>query len=267
MRHYLAAAIAAVLTCVTAPAIAQSVTAPPAAPEAFEALAYDLKTGSLLYRELHRVERGADGSGRRTVLYRCPGGEPFARKVVDYGDDPTSPVFELIDRRLGYREGVREGADGYEVFVQEAAGEPEETAPLPRIEGLVADAGFDDFVKRNWDALVAGETQRFPFLVPSTLDAIEFKVRKHDEIDLGGERATVIRLSLGAWYAFLLPHIDVVYANQTRQLRQFSGISNVRDLDGDNYKVRIEFPAPGQGTDPAALAAVPVDAPLVGSCQ
>jgi hypothetical protein len=267
MRHYLVAAIAAGLACVAAPAAAQSVAPPPVVPETYEALAYDLKTGSLLYRELHRVERTADGSGRRTVLYRCPGGEPFARKVVDYGDDPTSPVFELIDRRLGYREGVREGAAGYEVFVQESSDEAEETAPLPRIEGLVADAGFDDFVKRNWDALLAGETQRFPFLVPSTLDAIEFKVRKHDEIVIGGETATVIRLSLGAWYAFLLPHIDVVYANETRQLRQFSGISNVRDLDGDNYKVRIEFPAPGQGADPVALAAVPVDAPLVGSCQ
>jgi hypothetical protein len=267
MRPCLAVALAAGLVCVAGSAAAQSAATPPAAPETYEALAYDLKTGSLLYRELHRVERDADGSGRRTVLYRCPGGAPFARKVVDYGDDPTSPVFELIDRRLGYREGVRAGANGYEVFVQEGANDAEETAPLPRIDGLVADAGFDDFVKQNWDALLAGETQRFPFLVPSTLDAIEFKVRKHDEIVLGGEAATVIRLSLGAWYAFLLPHIDVVYANESRQLRRFSGISNVRDLDGDNYKVRIEFPAPGQGTDPAALAAVPVDAPLVGSCR
>ncbi len=266
MRHDFTAHIAAMLVLAVAPAIAEPTTAPLLASETYEGLAYDLRTGSLLYRELHRVERAADGSGRRTVLYRCPSGEPFARKVVDYGDDPTSPRFELIDGRLGYREGVRVGAGGYEVFFQEAADKAEESAPLPSIEGLVADAGFDDFVKRHWDALVAGQTQRFPFLVPSTLDAIEFKVRKHHEVIVDGERATVIRLSLGAWYAFLLPHIDVVYVNETRRLRRFSGISNVRDLDGDNFKVRIEFPAPGKGTEPPTPGAVSLDAPLVASC-
>lgn len=244
---------------------AQALPAPEPAPAIYEGTAYDLRTGALLYRELHVVARADDGRGTRTVLYRCPGGEAFARKHVEYGADPTSPVFDLIDRRLGYREGVRRGADGYEVYVQTAPDRPERRAPLPRIEGLVADAGFDDFVKRNWDALMAGQTQRFPFLVPSTLEAIEFKVRKHGEIEVDGEAASVIRLSLGAWYAFLLPHIDVVYLNRSRSLRRFSGISNVRDLDGDNYRVRIEFPTAGAGPG-AAPAGVPVDAPLVAAC-
>ena len=45
--------------------------------EHYEGLAYEKKSGKLLYRESHWLQEG-----QRLVLYRCPDGKPFARKKV-----------------------------------------------------------------------------------------------------------------------------------------------------------------------------------------
>jgi hypothetical protein len=51
------------------------------------------------------------------------------------------------------------------------------------------------------------------------------------------------RLSLASWYGFALPHIDVAYDRNSRQLRAYSGLSNIRDGSGHNLDVTIRFPA------------------------
>lgn len=233
----------------------------------YDGTAYAVDGDAVLYRESHFLSASqGDAPAERIVLYRCPDGAPFARKRVVYDANGEAPSFELVDARLGYREGVRATGAAREVFVQREPGAAEKRGPLPDAEGLVADAGFDGFVQANWDALQAGETVRFPFLVPSRLDYFNFKVSKESEIEVDGAKASVIRLALGSWWAFLLPHIDVVYANEDRTLLRFIGLTNVRDTDGDNLKARIEFPRDSRRAleDGAVAAALAV--PLVAAC-
>jgi hypothetical protein len=209
----------------------------------YTGIAYDLDDGRVLYREAHYVDRAADGSGQRVVLYACADGKPFARKHLHYTADAViTPGFELFDARLGYREGVRTTGPARQVFVQRGREQPEQNGPLPGADPLVVDAGFDEFVRDHWDALQRGDSVRFSFLVPSRLDAWRFRIEKHQDVRIGDIDASVIRLGLGAWWGFLLPHIDVAYANGSRDLLRFEGISNMRDMAGDNYNVRIEFP-------------------------
>jgi hypothetical protein len=233
----------------------------------YDGTAYALDGEAVLYRESHFLSAArADAPAERIVLYRCPDGAPFARKRVVYGADGEAPSFELVDARLGYREGVRASGDAREVFVQREPGAAEKRGPLPAADGLVADAGFDAFVQRHWDELQRGETVRFPFLVPSRLDYFNFKVSKDGEVEVDGQPASVIRLALGSWWAFLLPHIDVVYGNADRTLLRFVGLTNVRDAEGDNLKARIEFPRDSRRPleDGAVAAALAV--PLVAAC-
>lgn len=233
----------------------------------YDGTAYAIDGDTVLYRESHFLSAAREAApAERIVLYRCPDGAPFARKRVVYGADGKAPSFELFDARLGYREGVRAAGGAREVFVQREPGADEKRGPLPTAEGLVADAGFDGFVQANWDALQAGETVRFPFLVPSRLDYFNFKVSKESETEVDGAKASVIRLALGSWWAFLLPHIDVVYSNDERILLRFVGLTNVRDEEGDNLKARIEFPRASRKPleDGAVSAALAV--PLVAAC-
>jgi hypothetical protein len=39
-----------------------------------------------------------------------------------------------------------------------------------------------------------------------------------------------------------VPPVTVSYDADTRRLRRYEGVSNIRNRDGENYSVRIEFP-------------------------
>ncbi|HVF34121.1 MAG TPA: hypothetical protein VND91_02235 [Candidatus Saccharimonadia bacterium] len=223
--------------------------------------------GAFAYRETHYLERAGDGSGERLVLYRCADGRAFARKLVRYGAGSLAPDFALEDARTGYREGVRTRDDAREVYVRAGEAARERRKVLPRVAGLVADAGFDDFVARHWDALAAGRAVRVPFLVPAELDSFAFKVRRTRTLQLDGQAAVVLRLSLGAWYGLFLPHIDATYTVADRTLRSYEGLSNIRDLKLENVVVRIEFaPASRKPLDPGAREQARTGA-LVRSCD
>lgn len=206
-------------------------------------IASALDDGRELYREKHLVDRDASGRGTRVVLYVCPDGRPYARKRVTYTDWAGAPEFELYDARDGWLERVARSGSTLGVTVRERAGGSQRSAEINPPGGLVVDAGFDDFVRLNWDRLAAGERVDFAFLVPSRLAVMRFKVKRHKATELDGEAATVIRLSLGAWYGFLLPHIDVTYRDASRRLGRFEGLTNQRRPGGEHLMARIDFPA------------------------
>lgn len=219
-----------------------------------------------LYRERHHVERDADGRGTRVVVYECPDGRAYARKTVRYADWAGAPDFEMVDARDGWREQVETIGERRRVSLLERAGGRERAAELPAPEQLVVDAGFDDFVRRHWDRLAAGERVDFAFLVPSRLDVMRFKVKRLGETTVDGEPALVIRLGLGAWYAFLLPHIDVTYRTATRRLARFEGLTNQRTPGGGHVSARIEFPVDARRPlEPGAIDAAQARA-LDGRC-
>lgn len=232
-------------------------------PSGYLGRAYDAQGEVLLYTEQHYLVPDG-GATRRLVLYRCADGAPFARKWVQGDLDDTMPAFELRDARRGYREGVHEVAAGMRVYAQAAAEAPERRAELvPPADGVI-DAGFDAFVRRHWEALAAGTALPLHFLVPSELRFLPFRVRR---VAVGAPDSATFRLSLGTWYGFMAPHIDVSYDAATRRLARFSGLSNIRDARGDNLQVRIEFPPTERRdqVDPTEVAAARA-APLVGRC-
>jgi hypothetical protein len=201
------------------------------------ALASALSDGSTLYREEHLIRQSDGRLDERLVLYRCLDGSAFARKRVRYGDDPAAPSFQLEDARSGYREGAERTDEGLRV-AWTAPGKAEAAALLPP-GPLVADAGFDEWVRAAWDPLTRGQPQSMQFLVPSRLRAYRFDV---SPVDSGDPALQGFRLQLGGWLGWLAPSINVAYDAQTRRLVRFEGLSNLRDDSGGKpLKVRIEF--------------------------
>ena len=234
--------------------------AAPSAPaaETWTGNAYLADGGALAYREIHYLF-----GDERLVVYACPDGKPFARKTIRDEGNAQAPDFDMLDARWGYREGVR-GRDGARtVYVQRAPDQAEKSAPLTLPADGVIDAGFDAYVRRHWDALTRGDTLRFAFLVPSKRTFYAFDLAQVDSA--ASVSQITLRLSLGAWYAFLAPHIDVSYDRTSRRLLRFAGMSNIRDEKLKNLDIRIEFPqAPTLATDAQINAAQ--HAPLVHSC-
>ncbi|MEO7324430.1 MAG: hypothetical protein ABIW82_06350 [Dokdonella sp.] len=205
-------------------------------------------SGHVLYTESHWI---SEFQGRRElfVLFECPDGRPFARKHVRAAGLAQAPSFVLDDARTGYQEGVRDSSGGSrEVFVRTVEDQPEKSASLKSVPGLVVDAGFDSFVREHWDALATGAPQHLDFLLPSRLQSYPFNLRLVDDEWIDGIPVRRFLLQLDAWYAFAIPPIRFAYATDSRTIREYEGTSNLRDHSGKRLNVRIQFPAHSRTT-------------------
>ena len=106
-----------------------------------------------------------------------------------------------------------------------------------------------------------------PFLVPSELRYLDFSARRLRDQDAPDADLRWFRLQLASWYGFALPHIDVAYDKQTHELREYRGVSNIRDGDGRNVSVTIRFaPSERRGDVSAAEVERAAEQPLPGRC-
>lgn len=219
----------------------------------YRGVATDLSTRQPLYSEEHFL-RYRDGQiAQRVVLYQCADGRPFARKQVEYVD-PFAPDFDTVDVSRGLHEGLRSRSGQREVFYRETTTDTEVTKRLPAVTGLVADAGFDEFVRGHWDALMSGQSLELDFLVPSRLGVHEFRVSHVRAAVTDGTLSQVFRLRLSGVLGFVLPAIEVHYSDAQRTLLRYEGLSNLQDADGNHYKARIVFPPQNRhASDVAAL--------------
>ena len=200
-------------------------------------------TGEPLYREVHeeRWEGGRIVEDR--VTYSRPGGETFATKRVDFRADAVAPDFEFVDSASGHREALARFGDALVVRYRAPGGAPERSASLASGAALVADAGFDRFIERSWDRLMAGEAVIRPFLIPSRLRSVDMRIRRLRRAD---EPQVEFELAIdSALLRLVVPAIRVHYDASTRRLLRYEGISNLRGANGRNLQVTIEF-SPGR---------------------
>jgi hypothetical protein len=195
----------------------------------------------ILYQEHHFLAYRAGRLSKRLVLYTCPNGAAFARKQVNYVDS-QAPDFFFEDASNGMQEGVRTQNGERSEFFRANRVEPEKSAPLPKVTGLVADAGFDEFIRAHWSTLMTDDPVPLHFLVPSRLQALDFEVRHLRSDRADGRPAQVFRLQLAGLLGLVLPGIEVTYDAADRVLVRFEGISDLRDASGDNLQASIVFP-------------------------
>lgn len=223
--------------------------------------------GRLLYVEAHTVQNFGRIGETRIVMYRCSqNGPAFARKELTYGAVREEPEFTFTDARVDYTEGLRRTASGLRVFQQEGTRSARREASVPADIVVVSDAGFDEFVRKHWSELESGKAVRFPFLVPARLDYLSFKVKKHREISIDGQAASVIRLNLSGVLGWFLPYIEVTYRKTDRVLKRYEGLTNIRDPKGDYQTAVIEFPISARRTVSAVNLERLRAEPLVSRC-
>ncbi|MEG2803127.1 hypothetical protein [Stenotrophomonas sp.] len=245
------------LLCPVLPATAQQVLRQ-------EGRAYAPASGRLLYRETHWLQ-GPPSARSRLVLYRCADGRPFARKWMTPQGSAQTPDFAFEDARSGYQEGLQGSAATRTVYVREDARAARVSRALAIPPDAVVDAGFDAAVLGHWDALQAGRSVAFQFLLPSRQRLVPLRLQRSGAVTWQGQPAEQLQMRLDAWFGFAVPAVTLVYARQSPRLLQFTGTGNVRDERGRYPQVRIEFPdAPTPASSADLLGAR--QQPLVAAC-
>lgn len=200
--------------------------------------AHDADTGALVYTEEHVQVRDGDRLTGERVTYRDPAGRVLATKELDYTHSLFVPSFLLTNHDTGHVEGGRHEAGGYRVTFQAHAQSSRKERQLAVPEAAAADAGFDQVILAHWEELRRGERLVRHFLVPGMQRFIRFRIHRSGAEIVVEPDAAALR-----WLSQPLRLVYEETAGGEPRLRQFLGVSNIRDAHGENHVVRIEFPA------------------------
>ncbi|HAZ60679.1 MAG TPA: hypothetical protein DCY89_03795 [Gammaproteobacteria bacterium] len=228
--------------------------------------ATDLATGAPVYSERHEAVIEDGRAVRAQVEYVDPTGKPIAAKTLDFVS-PFLPLFSLADSRIGYREGIRREGEEIMVFMREPGADRDRERSVTVDGEVVADAGFDQFMRQHLEGLARGERKVFDFIVPSQLRALRFRVEKVGETKRDG--LSLLQLVLrpdGFILRNLVASVELDYDLASGMLYEYRGISNVRQPNGDSYRARIVFPPAERRVVSVAANDRPV-ACLVGGCR
>lgn len=207
-----------------------------------EGLARNPESRQGIYTEHHWIRFNETAPVERLVVYRCMDGTAFARKRVNYQPSAQAPAFEFIDARKGYIEGLRYIQNKAALWHRSSGKQPEKNAVLT-VQNLVADAGFNEFIRNNWLKLRTGAALPIRFAVPTRLQAYKFNLKQTNESQFAGVPAVTYELKLSGLLSLLADPIEVTYEKSTQRLLRFQGLSNLRDDAGEfDLMAQIDFP-------------------------
>jgi len=178
--------------------------------------ATDLEDAGESYRELHYCT--ANGA-RCSIEYRGQAGELLAEKQLDYSASLQAPAMEMED----YRHDL----------VLRSNHDPKQP--------VVVDAGFDNYVRTQWDELEQGLPVRFPLLLAGRDKPIDMVATQREDPQCS-EDQLCLRVRIDSWLlSRVVAPIDLDYSRKDRRLQRYRGISNLRDSEGDTRMVEIRY--------------------------
>ena len=202
------------------------------------------ESSALVYTEIHQQTGTCKGGRWRpaqdSVSYREPDGAERGTKSVDYRPEPLQPSYTLTD--LKFDEHIRVVNDGdHATIVYEEFGTAEpQRFKVELSPEAVIDAGFDQWVVQNWNALLGGETLQFEFLAVTRGELFTFEATRIDEA-----RATagdnIIRIKPAGFLAgFFVEPIFLAYDDRG-YLTDYMGLGNIRKNGEANHEVHIRY--------------------------
>lgn len=198
--------------------------------------------GELLYREYHLA---SPEEPVHVVEYREPGGRLFASKTLHPGGSAFAPGFIQLDLRSGELLSARwqESALQLGRRADEGATMHRRVVETPDTAPLVIDAGFDQFVRQQWDTLRNGTTVRFDFALPARLGLVSLQARS---VPCDGDPGMAcFRIApANSLLRLVVEPIELAYTTSDRRLARFRGIGNIGAGEGDPDVVSITYSYP-----------------------
>ena len=204
--------------------------------------AYDGDSNQLLYTENHYETFNEGVLLRSEVIYKDVEENIIAKKTADFSDSQFMPEFALENLMTGHKEETRYIENKYEVIFSESRAKTQKESLIKFKDGSISDAGFDNFIIVHWDELVAGKKFKREFLVPSMLDFINFRIYQEAIVDKDGQLLRLINIEPDSFFVRVIAGtLKLYYDKNEPALRIFEGVSNMRDIKGDNFNVVIKY--------------------------
>jgi hypothetical protein len=200
-----------------------------------------LQGNDLVYRETHC---GTQDELTSEVFYQLGDGTLIAHKALDYQSGHMTPSF--VQHNIQSKEKIEvsfnQGAVSMSV-TDHGNQEIRNTHPVTDTASkpIVIDAGFDGFIRSNWDKLVSGKAQEFQFPLASRSSLVALRV-KPSVCRYETETDQCFTLEPSNWFFRLLASpIELGYDASLTRLTRYRGLSNINDEDGQGLIVDIRY--------------------------
>lgn len=200
--------------------------------------------GDLIYLEQHQVngscQEGVFRPQSHRIGYVKPESEAeFATKDLTYQDSVIRPAVDF--RQPDFGETLRityPSASNLTIDWRTPEGR-ERSFDVTFGQDLVVDAGFDTFVRRHWDSVLAGEAVPFRFLGPTRGEHYGFVLEPADSSRITAEQVLQIRPT-GMVLRFLVDPIVLGY-DGNGALTDYYGLTNIRKDEDTNHTAHIRY--------------------------
>jgi len=197
---------------------------------------YDSNTNQLIYIEKHRVS-SVDGRHVMTSNYLDIEDNQIATREVVFEDDLVTE-YKLSQPQIEYQEFISRGDNKIEMTEIDRGQVRQTNIRETHLQQVVIDAGFSNFIVRNWDQLLSGSKLKFKFASPSQMKAINFEVKLASNVD----GVLLFNMTVAnPLIKLLIKPIKVGFNETTKELAYYKGISNLQDSQGKYYKVEIKY--------------------------
>jgi len=210
--------------------------------------ALDKKTGKFLYCEYHFFDAE---NARSTVEYTDFQQTLIVKKELDYSDSLLSPNVRQTDFRHGEKRLVssQTGKSGYllQYLGPNANSQNMQEKLINKTSSLVIDAGFDHFIRQQWEILVKGEPAKMSFAVLPSLRIVKLTTRLKKKTRCGGQLYDQQKYycfyvnpstSIVAW---LVKPITLLYDKTSQQLLNYTGLVNITSDRGKSLRAVITY--------------------------
>ena len=197
-------------------------------------IARDSQDQSLRYVEHHQYFE----SGQHQVRYYAPDGSVLMRKNIQYPGLPQHPDIHQIDLTRDTEIQMRTEDDKTSVEIQRKNKRQSRTVAVSA--DCIIDAGFDSYIRANWDQFIEAPEQQFQFLVAGQTRLIGMSIRRTSDGDQADEPATFLIKPRGWLVGLFVTETHLEY-DQQRRLIGYRGMSNLKADEGQSKSVVIKF--------------------------
>ncbi|MBU2875115.1 hypothetical protein [Marinobacter salexigens] len=207
--------------------------------------------GRVLYEEEHRTEgqceQGVFQPVKHHVTYHpfssdkdsSGKDQPFAEKWLDYSSSVVRPAVNFRQPDFNELLEITYPAEDIVNLVWQQPGGDTSRSTLEISNDLVVDAGFDNFVRRNWQKVINGESVKFRFLAPTRGTDYAFVLEPAQSQTVKADHLVQIRPD-SFMLNFLVDPIILGYSKKG-VLTVYSGLTNVRENADQNFTATIRY--------------------------
>jgi hypothetical protein len=194
------------------------------------------------YIEQHTVEYSDAGKLiKATTEYVSPTGKPIAELKSDFTSSLTIPSHVTKDMRTEEIQGLRREGNKVVMYFKDKD-KPEESRVLSSDDEddriLVGCQGLNYYLLGNLSSFDPEKTLPLRFLIPGKLDYYDFDMKQV------GQQGDIVEFEIKVknWFLKLFaPSLRVKYDRKQKHIVWYEGISNIKDDDGGNQKVTINY--------------------------